>query len=69
MARFLEQTEIEDAKKREAVARVIDLTNANSRAVIAANLDKAIIHFGRHEGDTGSPEVQGSLFRCSVANF
>jgi hypothetical protein len=67
MARFLEQNEIEDAKKREAVARVIDLTNANSSAVIAANLEKAIIHFGRHEGDTGSPEVQGFLFD-SVAN-
>ena len=69
MTQFLHQIETEDAKKREAVARVIDLTNANSRAVIAANLDKAILHFGRHEGDTGSPEVQGFLFRCSVANF
>jgi len=54
---FLELTE---AKKKEAMARLIDLTNANSKAILDANLEKAILHFGRHEGDTGSPEVQGS---------
>ena len=52
--------EKEDAQKREVIARLLDLTNANSKSVITANMEKAIIHFARHEGDTGSPEVQGS---------
>jgi hypothetical protein len=59
VAQYLEHVDKDDAKKREAMARVIDLTNANSKAVIDANLEKAILHFGRHDGDTGSPEVQG----------
>lgn len=59
VTQFLEHIDTDDAKKREAMARVIDLTNANSKAVIDANLEKAILHFGRHDGDTGSPEVQG----------
>jgi ribosomal protein S15 len=48
-----------DARKREVMARLVDLANANSRAVFDANLERAMMHFGRHEGDTGSPEVQG----------
>lgn len=60
---FLEQSlgnlESLDARKREVMARLIDLANANSRAVFNANLEKAMMHFGRHDGDTGSPEVQG----------
>jgi hypothetical protein len=56
-----EVLDMEDARKRDVMARLIDLTNANSGAVIAANLEKAMAHFARHEGDTGSPEVQGRL--------
>ena len=55
--------EKEDAQKREVMARLLDLTNANSKAVVAANMEKAIIHFARHEGDTGSPEVQGCSWK------
>jgi hypothetical protein len=55
--------EEQDERKRDVMARLMDLTNANSGAVIAANLEKAMIHFGRHEGDTGSSEVQGSVSR------
>ena len=57
--------EREDTQKREVMARLLDLTNANSKAVIAANMEKAIIHFAKHEGDTGSPEVQG----CSLKSI
>ena len=57
----MEQHEKDEVKKREAMSRLIDLANGNSRAIINANLEKAILHFGRHEGDTGSPEVQGML--------
>jgi hypothetical protein len=60
--------EREDQRKREAMARLIDLTNASSQDVISANLEKAILHFARHEGDTGSPEVQGS-FSFSKTDF
>jgi ribosomal protein S15 len=56
-----ENLERDEAKKKEAMARLIDLTNSNSKAVMNANMEKAILLFGRHEGDTGSPEVQGSL--------
>jgi hypothetical protein len=55
----LQVLEEEDRLKREAMARLIDLTNANSKAVISANVETAVSHFGRFEGDTGSPEVQG----------
>ena len=51
--------EKEDMQKKEVMSRILDLTNGNSKAVINANIEKAIIHFARHEGDTGSPEVQG----------
>jgi hypothetical protein len=55
----IEDHERNEVKKKEAMARLIDLTNGNSKAIINANMEKAILHFGRHEGDTGSPEVQG----------
>lgn len=55
----LQDLETEDQRKREVMAKLIDLANANSKAVIDANMEKAILHFGRHDGDTGSPEVQG----------
>ena len=58
----------EDRLKREAMARLIDLTNANSRDVISANVETAVSHFGRFEGDTGSPEVQGLTPQKRVIN-
>ena len=64
IASKLEIQDKEDKQKREVMARLLDLTNANSKAVIRANLEKAIIHFARHEGDTGSSEVQGMHKRC-----
>jgi len=48
-----------DEKRREVMARLIDLTNSGSKSVMAANKGKALLHFARFEGDTGSPEVQG----------
>jgi hypothetical protein len=59
----LQVWEEEDRLKREAMARLIDLTNANSKAVISANVETAVSHFGRFEGDTGSPEVQGIILK------
>lgn len=56
---WIDLQEKTDKQKREAMARLIDMTNANSKAINSANIEKAMIHFGRHEGDTGSPEVQG----------
>ena len=61
--------EEEDRLKREAMARLIDLTNANSKAVISANVETAVSHFGRFEGDTGSPEVQGIILKCKVIDY
>jgi hypothetical protein len=61
--------EKEDKQKREAMSRILDLTNATSKDVINANLEKAIIHFARHEGDTGSPEVQGGSYLFEEADL
>ena len=60
MEQGLRNLESLEARKHEVMARLIDLANGNSRAVFNANLEKALLHFGRHDGDTGSPEVQGS---------
>ena len=60
MEQGLRNLESLEARKHEVMARLIDLANGNSRAVFNANLEKAMLHFGRHDGDTGSPEVQGS---------
>ena len=60
MEQGLRKLESVEARKHEVMARLIDLANGNSRAVFNANLEKAMLHFGRHDGDTGSPEVQGS---------
>jgi len=56
----------QDEKKRTAMSRLMDLTNANSSAVIAANREKAMNYFARHQADTGSPEVQGYYFINSL---
>jgi ribosomal protein S15 len=55
----LMELEDKDARKREVMAKLIDLANANSKAVIGANKEKARVQFSRHDGDTGSTEVQG----------
>ena len=55
----MEELEKEDARKRGVMAKLIDLSNSSTKGIMNANAEKAIIHFARHEGDTGSPEVQG----------
>lgn len=55
----LEKLVQEDEKKQVAMSRLLDLTNANSSAVVAANREKAKAYFRKHEADTGSTEVQG----------
>jgi hypothetical protein len=55
-------------KKIETMARLIDLTNGDGRAVYNANLEKTILKFSRREGDVGSPEVQGMYTRVEGPN-
>jgi hypothetical protein len=64
MEQKMEQLEKEDERKRGIMAKLIDLSNSSTKGVIDANTEKAIIHFARHEGDTGSPEVQGPSHLC-----
>lgn len=46
--------------KVEALQKIVGLQNANAKAVQIWNVHKAIDWFKLKEGDTGSPEVQGS---------
>jgi hypothetical protein len=55
--KFLDET---DQLKRDAMAKIMDLTNGSGEDVFRVNMETAVFHFARFEGDTGSPEVQGS---------
>jgi small subunit ribosomal protein S15 len=51
----------EETRKKEQLMRILDLKNANARGIRAENTQTLLEQFGRKEGDTGSPEVQGVL--------
>jgi hypothetical protein len=43
----------------ESMRRLVSLNTANAKGIRAYNVERCVEHFGRKEGDTGSPEVQG----------
>jgi hypothetical protein len=61
VARKLNEALGKDARKREAMARLVDMTNASSKDIAAVNINNAVSNFARFPRDTGSPEVQGTL--------
>jgi len=48
-----------EQEKRDKLMRIIDLRNANAKGIEVENTRRIVNAFGRAEGDTGSPEVQG----------
>jgi small subunit ribosomal protein S15 len=59
-----------ELEKRNRLVRLIDLRNSGSKGIEVENKRRIIRAFGRAEGDTGSPEVQGEShdrLRCGMA--
>jgi small subunit ribosomal protein S15 len=67
LAKLHEQGVQEEDRKKEQLMRILDLKNANARGIRVENTKRLLEAFGRTKAgkgpDTGSPEVQGSLFR------
>ncbi|OMH80300.1 putative 37S ribosomal protein S28, mitochondrial [Zancudomyces culisetae] len=59
---------MEQAENTQAdmVSRVVSMCNQDANAVMRYNLGLAIKSFARTEGDTASPEVQGSSFFVTI---
>ncbi|CAN6653608.1 small ribosomal subunit protein uS15m [Trichomonascus vanleenenianus] len=55
-----------EAKKREALQRIISLQNASQKAVKKLAVEYAVKEFGRFEGDTGSSEVQAAVSTIKI---
>lgn len=74
LERFERASDAEE-RKRDALMRIVDLRNADSKGIEVENTRRIAATFGRTPGDTASPEVQGaSLFphlcaptRCRVS--
>lgn len=57
----VESAEKEEQEKRERLLRIIDLRNAGAKGIEVENTRRIVAAFGRKEGDTASPEVQGAF--------
>ncbi|PVZ97457.1 hypothetical protein BB558_006581 [Smittium angustum] len=53
----------------EMVKRIISIKNQNAQALLDHNIELAIKHFGRNEGDTASPEVQAAVFTVRILHL
>lgn len=60
LERFETATTREEAK-RDALMRIVDLRNADSKGIEVENTRRIVATFGRTPGDTASPEVQCAL--------
>lgn len=47
--------------KMVRLVRIVDLRNASSKGIEVENTKRIVAAFGKAEGDTGSPEVQGAF--------
>lgn len=63
--RRAQAAEEEESDKRDKLMRIVDLRNANAKGIDVENTRRIVHAFGRKEGDTGSPEVQGKPPRQS----
>lgn len=67
MADRAEKAEISENEKRDKLIRIIDLRNADSKGIRVENVRRIVTQFAvTGKADTGSPEVQGSLFSFSI---
>ncbi|KAJ1943884.1 hypothetical protein FBU59_002770 [Linderina macrospora] len=53
----------------DIVRRIVALENANSKAVVKFNVQKALEQFGRATGDSGSAEVQAAVWTVRINNL
>ncbi|GAA6015686.1 hypothetical protein JCM10207_008173 [Rhodosporidiobolus poonsookiae] len=65
LSRFEEATEAEK-HKRDALMRIVDLRNADSKGIEVENTRRIVAAFGRVPGDTASPEVQSAILTARI---
>ncbi|OMJ20018.1 putative 37S ribosomal protein S28, mitochondrial [Smittium culicis] len=64
---LIDSNQINLAKTQSEISRrVISVSNQNAKAVLNHNIQLAIKHFARTEGDTASPEVQAAVFTVRI---
>lgn len=57
-----------EKQKAELVRRITALENGNAKQITLENVRRAREAFQRTEGDTGSPEVQGTVFFIAASD-
>ncbi|OLL24015.1 putative 37S ribosomal protein S28, mitochondrial [Neolecta irregularis DAH-3] len=55
-----------ESNKRDAIGRIMDLRNSNTKTLRLRNIQLAIERFSRKPGDTGSPEVQAAVMTTKI---
>ncbi|GAA5996952.1 mitochondrial 37S ribosomal protein uS15m MRPS28 [Rhodotorula paludigena] len=68
LERFETATTREEAK-RDALMRIVDLRNADSKGIEVENTRRIVATFGRTPGDTASPEVQSAILTMRIRSL
>ncbi|GAA5826258.1 hypothetical protein JCM11251_007227 [Rhodosporidiobolus azoricus] len=68
LSRFEDATAAEQ-QKRDALMRIIDLRNADSKGIEVENTRRIVAAFGRVPGDTASPEVQAAILTARIRSL
>ncbi|GAA6047974.1 hypothetical protein JCM3770_006451 [Rhodotorula araucariae] len=68
LERFERATDQED-RKRDALMRIVDLRNADSKGIEVENTRRIVAAFGRTPGDTASPEVQAAILTMRIRSL
>ncbi|GAA5936818.1 hypothetical protein JCM3775_002715 [Rhodotorula graminis] len=68
LERFERATDAEE-RKRDALMRIVDLRNADSKGIEVENTRRIAATFGRTPGDTASPEVQAAILTMRIRSL
>ncbi|GAA5854462.1 hypothetical protein JCM9279_006615 [Rhodotorula babjevae] len=68
LERFERATDAEE-RKRDALMRIVDLRNADSKGIEVENTRRIAAAFGRSPGDTASPEVQAAILTMRIRSL
>ncbi|BGP45330.1 hypothetical protein JCM10450v2_001148 [Rhodotorula kratochvilovae] len=68
LERFERASDAED-RKRDALMRIVDLRNADSKGIEVENTRRIVATFGRTPGDTASPEVQAAILTMRIRSL
>ncbi|GAA5912022.1 hypothetical protein JCM6882_002009 [Rhodosporidiobolus microsporus] len=68
LSRFEDATAAEQ-QKRDALMRIVDLRNADSKGIEVENTRRIVAAFGRVPGDTASPEVQAAILTARIRSL